>query len=178
MTYWVLAPHSLCWAAWLQHRCQQVGKPPHKLFPRRPPFIPSLFGQPERSCFVALKHLVKLLRGVGVYDDGILFIVVTQATGIEVGTAHSAELAIDHDDLGVVKPVFVYPHLHPMFHQLVHVVEHTVGCEGYVAVGRHHHLHLDSTFYRLAQCLFQFAVEREIGIDEFDTVLRIVDGPP
>ena len=63
-----------------------------------------------------------------------------------------------------------------MFHQLVNVVEHAVGCERDVAVCRNHHFYLHASLYSLSKGLLQLVVEGEIWVDKLYAVLGIVDG--
>src|SRR5574344_2143718 len=75
----------------------------------------------------------------------------------------------------MVKTAFVYPYVHTMLHQSVYIVEHTVRRQWDVAMGRNHYFNFYTSFDSIAQSLFQSVVECEIRIDEFDTVLGIID---
>ena len=72
---------------------------------------------------------------MGVYDNSILLIVPSQGTGIEVGAAHGTELAIHHDDLGVVETWCIHPDMASCLHQFVGIVETTIWRQWNVTLG-------------------------------------------
>ena len=116
------------------------------------------------------------MSGATVNDHGILFVVPAQAAGVKVGAAHRAEAPVDHDNFGVMESWLIDPHIRTTLHQFVHVVEHAVGCKGNIAFLRHHDFQLDATLDSFPHGFFQFVVQREIRIDEFDAVASVVDG--
>ena len=109
-------------------------------------------------------------------DDCILLIVPAEGAGIEVGTSHCAELAIYHDNLGMVEAWRVHPYLAACLHQLMGVVETAVGCQWDITLCTQHDLHLHASFHGILQSLLQLMTQGEVGTDELDAVLCVVDG--
>lgn len=153
-----------------------MGKPSDEFLPGCAEHVPTFFRQSEAVQLVFVEHAVKFLCAAWVDDDGVVFVVEPQAAGVEVGAADGAETAVNRNDFRVMKSRFVYPDFHAVFHQAVDVVEHAVGRKWDVAVCRDHDFHFHSSLDRLAQCPFQFSVEREVGVDNLDAVLCDVDG--
>ena len=153
-----------------------MGEPTAEFLPRRAELVPRFLGEPETVFFVLIEHIVELSRDGGIDDDGVGLVVPTQRTRIEVGTADGAKTAIDGDDFRVVESRLVHPNLNAALHQFVNIVENAVGREWNVALRGNHDFDLHAALDGLSQLLFQFAVERQIRVDEFDAVLRVVDG--
>ena len=61
-------------------------------------------------------------------------------------------------------------------HQLVGIIESAIGGERDIAPGGEHDLYLDASFYCPLQCLLELGTQSEVGTDELDAVLGIVDG--
>jgi hypothetical protein len=61
-------------------------------------------------------------------------------------------------------------------HQLVGIIESAIGGERDIAPGGEHDLYLDASFHRPLQCLLELGTQSEVGTDELDAVLGIVDG--
>ena len=70
----------------------------------------------------------------------------------------------------------VHPDVASCFHQLVCIVESTVGRQGNVALGGEHDFHFHASLGCILECLLQFVTQGEVGTDELDAVLCIVDG--
>ena len=153
-----------------------MGEPAYKAFPRGTERTPISLRQSEAITLVALKHTVEFMRCTAVYNHGVLFIVEIQATGIEVGAAHGTKASVYHDYFCVVKAGAINPDFHAVLHQFVKIVEHAVGGEWYIAVLRDHYLYVYTALHGLAQGAFQFVVEREIRIDETNSVASSLDG--
>ena len=75
--------------------------------------------------------------------DGILFVVPSQASGVEVCAANGADRTIDHDDFCVMEAWRVKPDSAAFLHQFVSIVKAAVGCQRDVAAGGKH----DFNFY-------------------------------
>ena len=133
-------------------------KPAYKALPWCAKLAPPLLCKLEAAVLVALKHLRQLLGGARVDNYGILLVVEVEASRVEIGAAHGAELAVYHYYLGVMKARLVYIHVYAMLHKLVHVVENAVGCKRNVAVCRNHNLHLYATLYSLLKSLLKLVV--------------------
>ena len=159
-----------------EERGQQVGQPAREPLPARAPLPPRLLGEAEGVVFLAVEEAVQLVRGTAIEDDGVLLIVPGEAACVEVGRAHSAESAIDHDDLGVVEARLVEPNGAALPHEPVGVVEAAVGREGDVAPDRQHDFYLDAAACSVAQGPADGAVEGEVGVDDLDAIACKADG--
>lgn len=93
-----------------------MGKPSYEALPWGAELFPSLRCEQEGILLVALKHIVQFFCRTRIDDDGIFLIVEPQTAGIEVSTAHRAELSVDHDDFRVMESRFIHPNVHPFFH--------------------------------------------------------------
>ncbi len=113
---------------------------------------------------------------MGVKDHGVLLIVEPQAARVEVGASHGAETPVDHYYFCVVEARLIHPHLCSMLHELVYVVEHTVGGERNVAVCGNHDLHLHAALYGVLERFLQRVRQGEVGVYELYAVLGVVDG--
>ena len=56
------------------------------------------------------------------------------------------------------------------------LVEGAVGCQGNIALRRQHDFHLHTTTDSLCQCFCHRGYQREVGIDDVDGVLGLIDG--
>lgn len=80
-----------------------MGKPTDKLLPRTAETIPRRLGEKKALRFIAIEEMRKLSRSTTIDDDGILFIVEIETSGIEIGTTDSAESPINHNDFSMMK---------------------------------------------------------------------------
>lgn len=123
-----------------------MGKPTDKLLPRTAETIPRRLGEKKALRFIAIEEMRKLSRSTTIDDDGILFIVEIETSGIEIGTTNSAESPINHNDFSMMKAWRVHPNSHAVAHQLMHIVKHTVRRERNITMSRHHNLDLYASF--------------------------------
>ena len=91
-------------------------------------------------------------------DDGILFVIPSQTSCIEVGTADSTEAAVNHDDFGMMESWLVHPYFDTGFHQLVGIVETAVGRQGNVALDRQHEFYFHPSFHGILQGFLQITL--------------------
>ncbi len=153
-----------------------MGEPAAEFLPRCSELVPRFFRQSETVFFVLVEHFVELPRDGFVDDDGVGLVVPTQRPRIEVGTADGAKTTIDGDDFRVVEAWLVHPNLNAAFHQFVDIVENAVGRERNVALRGNHDFDLHAALDGLPNLALELAVDGQIGVDEFDAVLRVVDG--
>ena len=70
----------------------------------------------------------------------------------------------------------VHPYMATCLHQLMGVVETAVGCQWDVTLRAQHNLHLHAALHGILQSLLQLMTQGEVGTDELDAVLCVVDG--
>ena len=70
----------------------------------------------------------------------------------------------------------VHPYIASRLHQLVGIIEAAIRCQRNIASGREHDLHLYAPFCCILQCLLQLVAQGEVGTDDFDAILCVVDG--
>lgn len=153
-----------------------MGEPTAEFLPRSSELVPRFFRQAEAVGLVFFKHFVELPRNGFVDDDGVGLVVPTQRPRIEIRTTDGAKTTIDGDDFRVMEAGFVHPNLNAALHQLMDVVENAVGREWNVALGGNHDLNVHAAIDGLPNLALELPIERQIRIDEFDAVLRVVDG--
>ena len=61
-------------------------------------------------------------------------------------------------------------------HQLMGIIETAIWSQWNIALGREHDFYLYASFYCILQCLFEFMAQGEVGADNLDAVLCIIDG--
>ena len=153
-----------------------MAKPTAELLPWGAEGIPFLLGKKNAFLFVAVEHVVELLGGWAVYDYGILFIVEAHATCVKICGPHGTEPPVDHHNFGMVEPWLVEPYTGTTLHELMYIVEHTVGRKWHVALGRHHDVDLDPPVDGLLDGLVDRRYQREIGVDDAYGIVGCVDG--
>ena len=124
-----------------------MGKPSSEFLPWSAPCVPFFFIQQETVFFLRLKELVEFASGTTVNDDGIGFIIPTQTTGIQIGASYRTHLAVDHNNLRMVKSWFVHPYVASFLHQAMCIVETTIGGEGNIAGNRKQDIYFNTSFY-------------------------------
>ena len=140
------------------------------------PLFPFFFGEVETIFLFAIEKVIQLLCGARIEDYSILFIVPTQASCIEIGTANGAKSSVDGDDFCVMKPRLVEPNVATSFHEFVGIVETAVGSEGNIAAHAQHDVDFHASGSSALERLFQLVVEGEVGVDDFNTVAGVIDG--
>ena len=153
-----------------------MGEPAAELLPAGAELVPRLFSQQEALLLVAPEHVIQLAGCGGVDDDGIFLKVTLQAAGIEIGAAHGAIASVNHHDFGVVEAGLVEPHHGTALHQLVGLVEGAVRRQRDVALGRQHDFDLHPSADGACQSPRHTGYQREVGVDDVDGVLRLIDG--
>ena len=86
-----------------------MGKPSLEFLPRTTPRIPLLFIKQEAIFFLILKESVQFFGRARVDNDRIGLVIPAEAACVKVGTAHSTDFSVYHDDFGVVKTRLVHP---------------------------------------------------------------------
>ena len=70
----------------------------------------------------------------------------------------------------------VEPYCRPSLHQFVGIAVDHIRCEGDITLGRDHDLHLNAPFDGPFQCFADGRYQGEVGVDDTDGVLGIIDG--
>ena len=153
-----------------------MGKPTTETLPGCAELLPCFRREIDALVLVALKHIIEFASCAAVDDDGILLVVETHAAGIEIGAANGAETTIDHHDFRVVEARLIEPHVGTALHELMGVVEGAVRSQRDVALGGEHNVYLDASFEGTLDGFVDRWDEGEVGVDDMDRVLCIIDG--
>ena len=90
----------------LQEWGEQVGKPSYKAFPSGT-FLIFLFGEQSTVQLVVVEHVTQFSGCLLVEDKGVYFIVITQASAVQVGASYCTEQTVHHHDFRVMESAAV-----------------------------------------------------------------------
>lgn len=139
--------HSKDCPEYLQYRPQEYSQASHEAFPGRSTLV-EFAGERIAVELVGLVNLHEVVYEGRVHHDGILFVVVEEASALEVGRAYHAAVIINGHYLGVVEATVEEEHVDAPLGELVAHMLGAFGSERNIALGRDEYLHVDPTLHR------------------------------
>lgn len=160
----------------LQYRPQKYYQAPHEAFPRRSALV-EFAGERIAVELVGFVDLHEVVYEDGIHHDGILLMIVEEASALEVGRAYHAAVIVDGHHLGVVEAAVEEEHVDASLGELVAHTLGAFGSERYVTLGRDEYLHVDPTLHGMSQGAAYAGWRQKVGSDNLDLPLGLTDKP-